>query len=82
MFQEWLSQEHHRLHIVEEWPDGPQKEAVLASIRSKLRSLLANCKEESLPACLVCQNRKLSQCVTLDTKRFQVETQRTTEWAA
>ncbi len=82
MIHEWLSQEHHRLHIVEEWPEGPQKEAVLASIRSKLKSLLGNCDEESLPTCLVCNNRRVASCVTLEAKKFHIETQRPTKWTA
>ncbi|HUA19679.1 MAG TPA: hypothetical protein VMB25_13110 [Bryobacteraceae bacterium] len=82
MFREWLNQEHQRLHIVEEWPDGPQKEAALGSIRSKLKSLLIHRGEENVPPCLVCQNRKLPTFVTPDAKKFQIETERTTEWAA
>jgi len=39
MRDQWLAMEHSRLHAVETWPDGPRKEAVLASIRSKLASL-------------------------------------------
>lgn len=82
MIHEWLSQEHHRLHIVEEWPEGPQKEAVLTSIRSKIKSLQAACQEGYLPSCPVCQNRKVAACVPFEAKRFQIETNRRAEWAA
>jgi len=39
MHGEWIMGEHHRLNIVERWPDGPRKEAVLAAIRSTLDRL-------------------------------------------
>ena len=39
MHSQWLKTEHDRLHIVEMWPDSPQKEAALTAIRSKLASL-------------------------------------------
>ena len=82
MFHEWFGQEHHRLHIVEDWPEGPQKEAVLASIRSKLDSLLAGYKEDILPQCLVCMSRKGAGCVPIEAKRFHIETKGSREWAA
>ena len=82
MFHEWFGQEHHRLHIVEEWPEGPQKEAVLASIRSKLDSLLAGRSEDQLPQCLVCLGRRASVCVPIEAKKFHIETESSREWAA
>jgi hypothetical protein len=42
MHAEWIAAEHHRLHIVEEWPEGPHKEVALAAIQSSLHSLLQN----------------------------------------
>jgi hypothetical protein len=36
MHFQWLSMEHYRLHIAEEWPDGPYKEATLAAIHSTI----------------------------------------------
>jgi hypothetical protein len=33
---QWLSMEHYRLHMVEEWPDGFYKEATLAAIHSAM----------------------------------------------
>ena len=40
MQSEWLALEHHRIHLMEQWPDGPRKEAGLNSARSALQSLL------------------------------------------
>ena len=42
MHFQWFRMEHHRLHVVEEWPESPQKHAALAGIRSKLASLARN----------------------------------------
>lgn len=55
MREQWLAVEHHRLHAIEEWPDGPRKQAALASIHSKLESL----SQGLLPSteCTVCQDR-------------------------
>ncbi len=39
MKDQWLAMEHYRLHLIEEWPDGPKKEGALAAIRSSLDSL-------------------------------------------
>lgn len=36
---EWFKTEHHRMHVIEEWPESPHKQAALAAIRSKLASL-------------------------------------------
>ena len=37
-----LSWEQYRLNIVEEWPDGPYKEATLAAIHSTIERALQN----------------------------------------
>ncbi len=59
MHFQWFKTEHHRLHIVEEWPDSPQKEAALAAIRSKLTSLARNLPPGShLLDCEICLNRE------------------------
>jgi hypothetical protein len=59
MLSEWIMGEHHRLHIVEEWPDGPYKEAVLAAIRSTLDSLLLDFRAAvKQPVCAICRNRR------------------------
>jgi len=58
MLSEWIMGEHHRLHIVEEWPAGPYKEAVLAAIRSTLDSLMRDFRAAvNRPACAICHNR-------------------------
>jgi hypothetical protein len=58
MLWEWIVAEHHRLHIVEEWPDGPYKEAVLAGIQSTLDSLLLDSRALNHPPCAICQTRR------------------------
>ena len=54
---EWIAMEHHRLHLVEEWPESPYKQAALAAIRSTLEGLLRNQHAGAL-VCEVCLNRK------------------------
>ena len=64
MLSEWIMGEHHRLHIVEEWPDGPYKEAVLAAIRSTLDSLLLDFRATvNRPVCAICHNRRRATAV-------------------
>lgn len=59
MHFQWFTTEHHRLHVVEEWPDSPHKEAALAAIRSKLASLARNLPSGShLVDCEACLNRE------------------------
>lgn len=59
MHFQWFKTEHHRLHIIEEWPDSPHKEAALAAIRSKLASLARNLPSDSHSLhCEICLNRK------------------------
>ena len=56
---EWIAMEHQRLHLVEEWPDGPYKQAALAAIHSTLDGLLRTLHHgAALPVCEVCLNRK------------------------
>lgn len=58
MLSEWIMEEHHRLHIVEGWPDGPRKEAVLAGIRSTLHRLLLDIQAAANhPVCAICHHR-------------------------
>jgi hypothetical protein len=52
---EWMAVEHHRMHIMELWPDGPRKEAGLASARSSLESLAATMPKGSSFECATCQ---------------------------
>lgn len=59
MKEQWLAMEHYRLHSVEEWPDGPHKQAALAAIRSTLNSLTRNgVGEASRSECYICRSRQ------------------------
>jgi hypothetical protein len=56
---DWLASEHHRLHHVEQWPDGPRKQAVIGAIRSSLDSLsVCSGKSQESFICFVCEARK------------------------
>lgn len=63
MQSEWLAVEHHRIHLMEQWPDGPRKEAGLNSARSTLNSLLLSIPSSDSFACALCSSK--SQCTTL-----------------
>jgi len=39
MYNEWLAMQHYRIHVMEQWPDGPRKQAGLAAARSTIESL-------------------------------------------
>jgi hypothetical protein len=57
--QQFIRVEHHRLHCAEQWADGPYKEAVLASVHSKLERLEASAIAPfQPPVCTVCAARK------------------------
>ena len=59
MYAEWVAAEHHRLHVVEEWPEGPHKEVALSAIQSSLHSLLQNHQTDGpLATCEICLSRK------------------------
>ena len=59
MHFQWLRTEHHRLHVIEDWPDSPHKQAALAAIRSKLASLARNLPPElHWQDCEICLNRR------------------------
>ena len=74
MIFEWIAMEHHRLHLVEEWPDGPYKQAALAAIDSTLRGLLRNQPlGANLPTCEICHNRKKAMPVVAFPEIFQIE---------
>lgn len=56
---EWFKTEHHRLHVIEEWPDSPHKQAAMAAIRSKLASLTSGMPPNSKPlVCDLCMNHR------------------------
>lgn len=57
MHGNWLTMEHYRIHVMELWPDGPEKEAGLASARSALESLIRIMPRASF-ACTTCANRR------------------------
>ena len=64
MLREWIMGEQHRLHIVEEWPDGPYKEAALTAIRSALDSLSLDFRAAvNHPVCAICHNRRRATAV-------------------
>jgi hypothetical protein len=39
MHNQKLAMEHYRIHVMEQWPDGPRKQAGLAAARSTIESL-------------------------------------------
>jgi hypothetical protein len=55
MLSEALAMEHYRLHIIEQWPDGANRDAALAGVRSALDGLAAS-QSGGLAAwvCIVC----------------------------
>lgn len=70
----WFRVEHHRLHSIEEWPDGPQKDAALASVRSAIACLTRNLGP-NVPVCTVCGNRRhLASVSAVAPQLFQVGT--------
>ncbi len=58
MFNEdLLAVEHHRLHIIEQWPEGAKKDAALVSVRSAIHALEQQADRRW--ACIVCGRRTL-----------------------
>lgn len=75
---EWIAMEHHRLHVVEEWPDSPHKAAALAAIHSTLQRLLRNQRPGApVLACEVCLSRQKSAQIVQFPELFQIERDRT-----
>lgn len=71
---EWIAMEHHRLHLIEEWPDSPHKTAALAAIHSTLQGLLRNQRPGSpVLACEVCLSRQKSAPVVQFPELYQIE---------
>jgi hypothetical protein len=54
MHSEWLAFEHNRIHVMEQWPDGPRKEAGIASARCALESLAQIMPERCAFECATC----------------------------
>ena len=55
---EWIALEHHRLDIVEQWPDGPYKTATLDAIHSSLAGLLQHSSATDSAKCGICSKRR------------------------
>ena len=73
MYEAWLATEHSRLHLIEQWPDGPRKEAALAAARSAMDGLLRRARsDESGFRCLVCANRRNGSTIIEYPSRVQV----------
>ena len=59
--QEWIQMEHYRFHYVEDWAESAYKRAILAAIRSSLRSLLPASGDLALASqCSICRQRGTS----------------------
>ncbi|MGD1093768.1 MAG: hypothetical protein ABSB35_17485 [Bryobacteraceae bacterium] len=58
MHIEWIAFEHYRIHVIEQWPDGPRKQAGLASARSALDRVVRTMPEGSSFACAICASRR------------------------
>jgi len=58
MRKEWIAMEHYRMHSVEDWPDGPKKDAALAAIRSSLASLSQISGLSPSCGCMICRSRE------------------------
>ena len=53
--EQWIKVEHYRLHCAEQWPESDYKEAVLAAIRSTLKTLeTTSLAPGEQPRCMVC----------------------------
>jgi hypothetical protein len=55
MHSEWLAFEHNRIHVMEQWPDGPRKDAGIASARCALESLAHMLPEGCSFECATCR---------------------------
>jgi hypothetical protein len=66
MHNERLAFEHYRIHIMEQWADGPRKEAGLMSARCTLESLTRNEPDGSSFACSICARRRAAVIVMPD----------------
>jgi hypothetical protein len=66
---EWIAAEHHRLHLVEDWPESPHKTAALAAIQSSLQSLAHTTTGETYAPCEICLNRRKAPVAILTENR-------------
>jgi len=61
---EQMAAQHERLHIVEQWSDGPRKQAALGAIQSALDSLSRHpAMQEPAFVCILCQSRSANVIV-------------------
>ena len=68
----WLAAEHYRLHVIEKWPNGPRKEALLSAVRSTLESLLRTAGADgSTFRCSICAAEKQRVAVLKYRHRLQ-----------
>ena len=81
MYSQWFKTEHDRLHIIEDWPDGPSKLAALAAVRSAIASLLRVAPEKSPFDCEICLNRRRQGTLHFPTP-FQIIVSPSTDLAA
>jgi len=87
MHTAWLASEHSRIHLIEQWPDGPRKTAALAAARSALDSLLRSVSlrrsvqcDASAFRCSICGSRRNSPVILESPARLQLT--RSSELAA
>ena len=50
--------EHYRIHVIELWPDGPRKDAGLASARSILDRMVGTMPKGLTFQCAMCASRR------------------------
>ena len=56
MLHAWIAAEHHRLHLIVEWPHSARKETLLSAIQSSIQRLMIDQDMASF-TCVVCQAR-------------------------
>jgi len=71
MHSEWLAAEHYRIHVMEQWPDGPRREAGLAAARSAIESLARTLPQGSSFDCATCAGRRQTVSVLSLVPRVQ-----------
>jgi len=73
MYRAWLASEHSRIHLIEQWPEGPRKTAALAAARSAVDSLLrsGHCDASSF-RCSICGGRRNSPTLVEAPARLQL----------
>ena len=55
MFNSWIAMEHYRIHMIEQWPEGAQKEAASPRPGQRLSELEGSAPTEAVPSfCVIC----------------------------